>query len=315
MKIKPKIKEKIHGARNFIRGFLTCAIVFSLITGAAAASRTIQATLLYRDIKIEIDGGEIMPRDAAGNIVEPFIIDGTTYLPVRAVAEALGMEVGWDDATSTVRLISKQREHTAQEPTAPSSPPESSKSSESPQTTQTPTTRTRVFEDEFLNENKPLGSSWQAEPRANISFAGAIGESGLTLGRRGARLTLTGFSIENANNFTVEFYAMAQGHRSTFVCSLGTDEDGNWINTFELQRTKELRFGGTHIGNFVNNFNTWHSVKIEVANQEALVYIDGQLITLVPQKLDKAAKQQISFNTLTHEDTYWISDFKVTVND
>ena len=44
------------------------------------------------------------PKDANGNTVEPFIIDGTTYLPVRAVSNALGLNVGWDDATSTVSL-------------------------------------------------------------------------------------------------------------------------------------------------------------------------------------------------------------------
>jgi hypothetical protein len=32
------------------------------------------------------------------------IIDGTTYLPVRAIAEALGLTVGWDGPTKTVYL-------------------------------------------------------------------------------------------------------------------------------------------------------------------------------------------------------------------
>lgn len=40
--------------------------------------------------------------------MEPFILDGTTYLPVRAVAGALGLGVGWDDATSTVTLPAEQ---------------------------------------------------------------------------------------------------------------------------------------------------------------------------------------------------------------
>ena len=31
-------------------------------------------------------------------------MDGSTYLPVRAVSEALGIDVGWDDGTSTVAL-------------------------------------------------------------------------------------------------------------------------------------------------------------------------------------------------------------------
>ncbi len=56
---------------------------------ASAVSETREAEIAYREIKIVIDGQEICPRDAAGNEVEPFILDGTTYLPVRAVADAL----------------------------------------------------------------------------------------------------------------------------------------------------------------------------------------------------------------------------------
>ena len=37
---------------------------------------------------------------------EPFIYDGTTYLPVRAVGEAVGKTVGWDGKTNTVTLSS-----------------------------------------------------------------------------------------------------------------------------------------------------------------------------------------------------------------
>jgi|GEM_PF-108736 len=64
----------------------------------------VQKELAYRDIKIVVDGNEITPTDANGNYVEPFIMDGTTYLPVRAVANAFGKEVGWDDTNSTVYL-------------------------------------------------------------------------------------------------------------------------------------------------------------------------------------------------------------------
>lgn len=71
---------------------------------ASAESGTREAEIAYRCIKIVIDGQEICPRDAAGNEVEPFILDGTTYLPVRAVADALGLEVFWRSSDSTVLL-------------------------------------------------------------------------------------------------------------------------------------------------------------------------------------------------------------------
>ena len=70
------------------------------------SSRTQEAELNYRDIKITLDGEELIPRDGNGAVVEPFILEGTTYLPLRAVAGALSLEVHWDSASSTVILQS-----------------------------------------------------------------------------------------------------------------------------------------------------------------------------------------------------------------
>ena len=82
---------------------LCCGV---LLTVAAVAAGTYSKTLeaYYRDIKLSINGQTVVPKDVTGAVVDPFIVDGTTYLPVRAVAEALGENVAWDDATSTVLI-------------------------------------------------------------------------------------------------------------------------------------------------------------------------------------------------------------------
>ena len=74
------------------------------LEAAKSTQGTATVSATYRDISIIIDGTELVPTDAAGNMVEPFLIDGTTYLPVRAISEALGLNVTWDNATSTVAL-------------------------------------------------------------------------------------------------------------------------------------------------------------------------------------------------------------------
>ena len=90
--------------RGFISGVLTTVIALSLVGTAAATigSRSVQAD--YSDIKITLNGTQITPTDANGNVVEPFAVNGTTYLPVRAVANALGVDVQWDGKTGTVVL-------------------------------------------------------------------------------------------------------------------------------------------------------------------------------------------------------------------
>ncbi len=78
----------------------------AVLTGSAAlaANTTTWYDVLSNGIKIVIDGVTIKPKDANGNTVEPIIYNGTTYLPVRAVADALGMEVYWDGPNYTVYL-------------------------------------------------------------------------------------------------------------------------------------------------------------------------------------------------------------------
>lgn len=76
--------------------------LFALYLPAAAAEaagtvRNIQAT--YMGITIVVDGAEVHTQS------EPFVgSDDVTYVPVRAVAEALGKEVTWDEKTNTVYI-------------------------------------------------------------------------------------------------------------------------------------------------------------------------------------------------------------------
>ncbi len=59
------------------------------------------------DIKVVIDGTVIDPKDVNGRWVPPFVLDGTTYLPVRAVAEAFDKIVMWEGSSNSVLLISE----------------------------------------------------------------------------------------------------------------------------------------------------------------------------------------------------------------
>ncbi len=62
-----------------------------------------EIVVAYRSLNIIVDNQNVkFGYDSAGNPIEPFIYNGTTYLPVRAVAEALGKDVAWDDSTGTI---------------------------------------------------------------------------------------------------------------------------------------------------------------------------------------------------------------------
>jgi hypothetical protein len=127
----------VRGIKGFVLGMLVMALLMTGITVFANAV-TRQITVTYGHINLEIDGEQVLPRDVEGNIVEPFVYEGTTFLPVRAIADALGLDVDWDGATSTVILTTIVPE---QEPTTP--PPEPTTPAPTPPpTTPTPTTPT-----------------------------------------------------------------------------------------------------------------------------------------------------------------------------
>lgn len=90
--------------RKFLCILLMCVLVIGIAGSVSAAVAQRDAKLTYKNISIQINGSKITPKDVTGKAVEPFIIDGTTYLPVRAVGEAVGYEVDWDNATSTVTM-------------------------------------------------------------------------------------------------------------------------------------------------------------------------------------------------------------------
>ena len=91
--------KKVHW-KSFSLG-IVFALALAIGLGEVSAASTnivknIQVT--YSNIKIFVDNKEAsLGKDSKGNKIEPFIYNGTTYLPVRAVSEALGEEVRWID--------------------------------------------------------------------------------------------------------------------------------------------------------------------------------------------------------------------------
>ncbi len=110
---KEKRMEEIKLSKR-LQGMIAGLLAGVLLTGgtifAKKSNETIEA--FYNDIKIYVDGIMIDPKDASGEKIEPFIYNGTTYLPVRAVGEAFGKKVDWDGETKSVYIGEKPGEKT-----------------------------------------------------------------------------------------------------------------------------------------------------------------------------------------------------------
>lgn len=97
------MKERLQG---LIVGVLIGAIITGGVVFATTGTKTIE--VLYNNIKVYKDNVLCELKDANGTVIEPFIYNGTTYMPVRGTANLAGMDVTWDGATQSVYLWDEQ---------------------------------------------------------------------------------------------------------------------------------------------------------------------------------------------------------------
>jgi len=94
--------------KKLIAGVIGLSMIASMGAGAYAASNLQEIkAFLNSGIKFKVDGKPVQLRDGDGNAVLPISYKGTTYLPVRAVSDALGVAVNYDGQTGTVQLGEK----------------------------------------------------------------------------------------------------------------------------------------------------------------------------------------------------------------
>lgn len=84
---------------------IICLIVVSSIglTAAAATALVEIRALLNKELKFTIDGAPWQPK-VGDSLMYPITYEGSTYLPVRAVADALDVPIQWDAENYTVHI-------------------------------------------------------------------------------------------------------------------------------------------------------------------------------------------------------------------
>lgn len=80
--------------KKYLAGLLTGAIIMTLALSVMAI--TGKTTIDVYPIDIMVNGEVFQPTNAQGKPVDVFTYKGTTYAPLRALAVAYGLEVGYD---------------------------------------------------------------------------------------------------------------------------------------------------------------------------------------------------------------------------
>lgn len=77
-------------------------ILCTVSTIVYSESSSIQLNVFYENIKLKINGIESKMTTESGEVIEPFIVNDSVYVPIRGVAQALGKNVEWDCENKSV---------------------------------------------------------------------------------------------------------------------------------------------------------------------------------------------------------------------
>jgi foldase protein PrsA len=85
--------------KDKLKGLVVGLCLGTMLTGSIVYASGTQIEVYFNNLKYMFDGAEKKPADDQG---KGFIYEGTTYVPLRFVSEALGKQVEWDGDTDTI---------------------------------------------------------------------------------------------------------------------------------------------------------------------------------------------------------------------
>ncbi|WP_426452021.1 stalk domain-containing protein [Paenibacillus sp. S-38] len=91
--------KKLSSKFKMVSGIAVGSLLVGSVGTFAATGGSAMIEVFYNVAHIKINNESKMPSEG-----KPFIYNGTTYVPLRYVAENLGQAVGWDAATQTVLI-------------------------------------------------------------------------------------------------------------------------------------------------------------------------------------------------------------------
>jgi len=71
--------------------------------GASTVYNSVSATL-RPDILVKYNNQPIELRDSNSELITPIVINGSTYLPIRSIANLVGLNIQWDNESKTILL-------------------------------------------------------------------------------------------------------------------------------------------------------------------------------------------------------------------
>ncbi|NOU78228.1 hypothetical protein GC101_04975 [Paenibacillus sp. LMG 31459] len=222
--------------------FVSTIVVSSLLFGTVGvfAGNGVEAikAKLNHDIKFVLNGSKWTPKDQSGNNLSALVYNGSTYVPLRSVSEALGAEVDFDAASLTISIDGSSGSGIPyKDASTASTPQEPAKQPANPTPTITPPPATTT-----ASNNSGKTSSSAIPIGKSVTFNDPYSYDGLTF----------------TGNYTVSVSSVKSISRSE-IAALGFREpEANGLIEYKLAKVKFVLNNGKLIsddkneGTFVN---------------------------------------------------------------
>ena len=85
------------------------ALILLLSFGTTSYAQTIQSALKAQFVSFKIlwNGSQVTPKDSQGNTVQPLLVNGTTYLPIRAFGDLFDKNVDFNNSLKQISITDK----------------------------------------------------------------------------------------------------------------------------------------------------------------------------------------------------------------
>lgn len=133
------------------------------LTGSAGvyASSTLESITasLNHNLNIEISGKAYKPTGPNGESLSPIVYQGTTYLPVRSISEALNTDVNYDSSNNKILITPKSNASANSKPASTSTNTSTGTSNSTSTTPNTATTPLTVTDKTSINTSTPSATT------------------------------------------------------------------------------------------------------------------------------------------------------------
>lgn len=265
--------------KTFILGILIGSILTSTFTPAIAETINKTIDVLLNNVNIQVDDKTFAKQNEnytlsnGEKVPYSILYKGTTYLPMRKVAEALGKEVGWNQETKTASIKDKSLEYV-------------NVSDDKKQKIHIEVVK---IGDKYYDLSTVLGENFYY--KTNLTFCKVNGKTYIATNNEEGIIDLCGYYV----NLILNRYQISQGH-----------ENPNFSGRIELDNIKDKytkkdiikEYDGANVKTFTTKY------KFDLGKNKYLKITFVQDATKYDSYLDKKSDPQDVYVNLDEEDDF-----------